>query len=87
MVQTVPSLDAQSFDCILSILQSIDLSIRFFLYVDGEGKLESQSSHGGLEGTICAETVFPVLLKKLLIRFPLNPVHQFSEKVWLELTS
>ncbi|KAF3442742.1 hypothetical protein FNV43_RR16659 [Rhamnella rubrinervis] len=79
MVQTVPSLDVQSFDCMLLILQSIDLSIRFFLYVDGEGRLESQSSHGGLDVTICVETFSPVLLKKLLVMFPLNPV-QILEK-------
>ncbi|XP_015900414.3 uncharacterized protein LOC107433628 isoform X1 [Ziziphus jujuba] len=78
--QTFPSFDGQSFDCMLCILQSIDLSIRFYIYVTSENKQESQASHGGLDATMWTETITTFLLKKLLVMFPLNPVNQFSEK-------
>ncbi|XP_024016945.1 uncharacterized protein LOC21387601 isoform X2 [Morus notabilis] len=82
-VQAVPSLDAQSFDCMLSLLQSMDHSIRFFLHITGGGNLESEPSPGGLEADIWTETISTlskVLLKKLLVLFPLNSIHQVSEK-------
>lgn len=80
--QAVPSLDTQSFDCMLCLLQSIDQSISFFLHLAGGRNLESQPS-GGLDAKVWAETISTiskVLFKKLLVVFPLNSIHQFSEK-------
>lgn len=83
-VQNVPSLDAQSFDCMLSILHSIDLSVSFFVYVNDEGRLEiPPSEEGFFDATMRPETISTILLKKFLVLFPLNPDHQFSEKVYL----
>ncbi|KAL5545725.1 hypothetical protein UlMin_005412 [Ulmus minor] len=74
------SFDAHSFDCILYLLQSIELSVRFYIYITGEGKFKSCSSHGGLDVKVCTETIFTILFKKLIAVFPLNPAQQFSEK-------
>ncbi|XP_024029744.1 uncharacterized protein LOC21385805 isoform X1 [Morus notabilis] len=82
-VQAVPSLDAQSFDCMLCLLQSIDRSIRFFLHFTGVGNLESEPSPGGLDADVWTKTISTlskVLLKKLLVLFPLNSICQVSEK-------
>ncbi|KAM1524028.1 hypothetical protein ACFX15_008342 [Malus domestica] len=46
-VQTGSLLNTQSFDCMLSILNSINLAVKFFFYTTDEGKLESQPSQGG----------------------------------------
>ncbi|XP_024016946.1 uncharacterized protein LOC21387601 isoform X3 [Morus notabilis] len=63
--------------------KSMDHSIRFFLHITGGGNLESEPSPGGLEADIWTETISTlskVLLKKLLVLFPLNSIHQVSEK-------
>lgn len=78
-VQTGSLLDQQSFDCMLSILHSINLAVKFFFYMTDEGKLESRPSQGGLDVTML--TISTTLLKKLLVLFPLNMTNQLSEKV------
>jgi pre-rRNA-processing protein IPI1 len=83
-IQAGPLLDAQSFDCMMCLLQSIDLSIRFFLHFTGEGNLESQPSQRGLDVNVWDEsisTISKVLSKRLLVLFPLDPVLQYSGKV------
>lgn len=81
LVQIMPQLDAQSFDCVLSILQSIDLVVKFFVQEIDKSGVELQvtlSPHA--KPDVKDQLVLPVLLKKLLDVFPLNPTHQLSEK-------
>ncbi|VVA15395.1 PREDICTED: testis-expressed [Prunus dulcis] len=77
-VQRGSLLDQQSFDCMLSILHSINLAVKFFFYMTDEGKLESRPSQEGLDVTML--TISMTLLKKLLVLFPLNMTNQLSEK-------
>ncbi|KAJ6406758.1 hypothetical protein OIU84_010300 [Salix udensis] len=65
------SLDAQSFDCMLSILRSIDLAVSFFIHGILQGHPESQPLD---------QSFSSVLLKKLLSVFPLCPTHRLSGK-------
>ncbi|RXH81400.1 hypothetical protein DVH24_034821 [Malus domestica] len=79
-VQTGSLLNTQSFDCMLSILNSINLAVKFFFYTTDEGKLESQPSQGGHGVTMC-DTISVTLVKKFLqFLFPLNMRNQLSEK-------
>ncbi|KAI3713299.1 hypothetical protein L1987_71874 [Smallanthus sonchifolius] len=64
-MHSVLAMEAQSFDCVLSILKSIDLVVKFF--VNGKGNRSDQD-------------MLQMLLKKLFGVFPLNPTHQSSEK-------
>lgn len=66
-IQGGPLLDTQSFDCMMYLLQSIDLSIRFFLY--------------SAVGDEIIYTISKLLFKRLLVVFPLDPVSQYSGKV------
>ncbi|CAH1415695.1 unnamed protein product [Lactuca virosa] len=70
-VQTMPNLETQSFDCVLSILKSIHLVVKFFVY--GNPKVSPPSNRRD-------QDVLQMLLKKLFTVFPLNPTHQSSEK-------
>lgn len=84
LVQNMPVLDAKSFDCMLCILKSIDLAVKFFLYWTDKFHSELQISIPNKKETDVAmydQTILPVSLRKLLIVFPLNPIHQLSEKV------
>ncbi|KAG6754021.1 hypothetical protein POTOM_042029 [Populus tomentosa] len=65
------SLDAQSFDCMLNILRSIDLAVAFFIHGIQQGHPESPPLD---------QSISSVLLKKLLVVFPLSPMHHLSEK-------
>ncbi|CAK7342019.1 unnamed protein product [Dovyalis caffra] len=65
------SLDAQSFDCMLNILRSIDLAVSFFIHGIQEGHPKLQPLD---------QCVSSLLLKKLLVVFPLSPMHHLSEK-------
>ena len=84
LVHATMHLDAQSFDCMLYILQSIDLAVRFFVYGTGKsqpGLCSSIHPYEGPDMTMWDQDVSPVVLKKLLVVFPLNPRHDLSEKV------
>ncbi|KAJ4827083.1 hypothetical protein Tsubulata_013897 [Turnera subulata] len=71
LIHSTPLLDAKSFDCMLSILQSIDLVVRFFVQrVDKSGHEETMWDRG----------TSSILLKNLLGGFPLNPVQNVSDK-------
>ncbi|XP_057973862.1 uncharacterized protein LOC131161857 isoform X2 [Malania oleifera] len=73
-------LDAQSFDCMLYILQSLDLGVRFFVYGVDNCQLEQQIiAHEG-HVLMSAQTISPIFFKKLFGVFPLNPGHPLSEK-------
>ena len=76
VIHSMPLLDSQSFDCMLSTLRSIDLVISFFVYGTEKGTTETQPS-------LWDQNILSVSLKKLLAMFPLNPVHHLSEKVRL----
>ncbi|XP_055961555.1 uncharacterized protein LOC126676537 isoform X2 [Mercurialis annua] len=73
LIHSMPSLDAQSFDCMLSILRSIDLVVRFLVYGTDKGNSETHHS-------LWDPNTLSVSLKKLFAMFPLNPVHHLSEK-------
>ncbi|XP_076896542.1 uncharacterized protein LOC143549537 [Bidens hawaiensis] len=62
---SVLTMESQSFDCLLSILKSIDVIVKFFVY--GKGNRGDQD-------------VLQIILKKLFGVFPLIPTHQSSEK-------
>lgn len=84
LVHSMPQLDAQSFDCMLSVLQSIDLVIKFFIYGIDKSQQELQvslPSYSSTDATLWGQNISPVFLKKLWDVFPLNPTHHLSEKV------
>ncbi|KAF8399349.1 hypothetical protein HHK36_015214 [Tetracentron sinense] len=84
LVRSMALVDAQSFNCMLSVLQSIDLAVKFLVY----GVDKHQTGFGvsvtpmyeGADITVWGGTTMLVLLKKLLDVFPLNPSHHLSEK-------
>ncbi|KAJ6427637.1 hypothetical protein OIU84_023096 [Salix udensis] len=65
------SLDAQSFDCMLNILRSLDHAVTFFIHGVQQGHPEPPPLD---------QSFSSVLLKKLLVVFPLSPMHHLSEK-------
>ncbi|XWS59392.1 hypothetical protein CRYUN_Cryun08bG0117800 [Craigia yunnanensis] len=75
LLNSMPQLDAQSFDCILSILQSIDIAVRFFIYGIHEEAPKSKSHQGTWDQALSSG-----LSKKLLGVFPLYPKHHLSVK-------
>ena len=79
------SYDAQSFDCMLCLLQSINLSVRLYLNsVDHEDDFRLQPYYERCNVNVQAETIATVVLKNLLLMFPLTPIHQVSEKVKID---
>lgn len=80
--RAMPVLDAQSFDCMLGILQCTDITAKFFIYGTNKGKSEYQP-HGVPDVTEWDENLSSLLMKKVLQVFPLNPTCHMSEKVWL----
>ncbi|XP_048432371.1 uncharacterized protein LOC103940629 [Pyrus x bretschneideri] len=81
-VQTGSLITTQSFDCMLSILNSIKLAVKFIFYMTDEGKLESKPSQGALDVTLWGDTISMTLVKKFLqVLFPPNMINQLSEKV------
>lgn len=81
LVHAMPVMDALSFDCMYSILQSIDLAVRFLVYGNHKNKLEAKLHPEIPDVTAWDQTISSVLVKKLLGVFPLYSVHHFSEKV------
>lgn len=79
-VHTSQQLDAQSFDCMLYILQSIDHAVVFLGYGVEISQRELQIPLSHKEVTVRDEAPSPVLLKKIWDRFPLKPLHHLSEK-------
>ncbi|XP_050380757.1 uncharacterized protein LOC126797993 isoform X2 [Argentina anserina] len=79
-VQTGSHLEVQSYDCMLSILHSINHAIRFFVYMIEEGMSDSRRSHGEPEVAMLGGTISMTVMKKLLVLFPLNMRNQLSEK-------
>ncbi|KAL8143453.1 hypothetical protein V2J09_016485 [Rumex salicifolius] len=80
MVHAQPQLDGLSYDCILSILQSIDYAVCYFAY----GELNYQQNHTTTypvknDITTLSQS-FTTSLEKLFYLFPLRLVHHASEK-------
>ncbi|XP_065870962.1 uncharacterized protein [Euphorbia lathyris] len=73
LIHSLPMLDGQSFDCMVSILQSIDLVVRYFVSGTDKVNLDSHSP-------MWDQVISSVLLKKLFAKFPVNPVHHLSVK-------
>ncbi|KAF6148879.1 hypothetical protein GIB67_014250 [Kingdonia uniflora] len=84
-VRLMPQVDAQSLECMSSVLQSIDLAVKFFVY--GIDRRQSgfevlgPCMHKEPDVTVWGETVMPRLLKKLEEVFPIGSVHHHTEKV------
>lgn len=83
LVHSMPHLDAQSFDCMQYILQSLDLVVRFFTYTIDNHQQEIQvcMPPEELDTAIQGQAIVLLLLKKLFDLFPLNPTHYLSGKV------
>lgn len=80
LIRTLPTLDAQTFECMHSILRSTDLAVGFF--IDQVHKVNPESQNcGGDEVNLWNQMISSVLIKNLLDVFPLNPMQDRSEKV------
>lgn len=81
LVCRMPSVETQTFDCMLSILQSINHTVKFFVYkMNKPHASHGYSMHKEPNMTSWGESSIPVLLK-FFEAFPLNRVHQSTEKV------
>ncbi|XP_056161020.1 uncharacterized protein LOC115685680 isoform X2 [Syzygium oleosum] len=80
VVNSMPSLEFQSFDCMLCILQSIDLAVKFFISRIGKAESDLQATLGGATLTTLDQGVASVILKRLCVLFPLNAAHCVSQK-------
>lgn len=79
-VHTVTRLDVQAFNCSFSILQSIDIALRCFVYGTDKGTSEYQLPHGQADVTMWDERISSLLVNKVLLVFPLNSLRELSEK-------
>ncbi|CAA2988029.1 testis-expressed sequence 10 homolog isoform X1 [Olea europaea subsp. europaea] len=83
MVHTIPQLDAQSFDSMLLILQSIDLVVRFLVCGIGRSRKYTQTllpPSQKPDTTTCDQFISLAMLKKSWDIFPLSLVHHQSKK-------
>ncbi|KAI6677920.1 hypothetical protein NL676_038716 [Syzygium grande] len=80
VVNSMPSLEFQSFDCMLCILQSIDLAVKYFISRIGKAESDLQTTLGGATLTTLDQGVASVILKRLCVLFPLNAAHCVSQK-------
>lgn len=80
VVNSLPSLEFQSFDCMLTILQSIDLAVKFFIATIDKSESDLQTTLGGATLATLDQGVASVILKRLCVLFPLNPAHHASQK-------
>ena len=78
-------LDVQSFDCVLFILQSIDIVVKFFAFEMNKGEKSWQYVPSlyerGPDADILDHFMSPAIFKKLWELFPLNLIHRNSDKV------
>ncbi|OVA09115.1 Pre-rRNA-processing protein IPI1/Testis-expressed sequence 10 protein [Macleaya cordata] len=83
-VRVMPQVDAQSFDCMSYVLQSIDLAVRFFVYGNNSCQTSFEvfvpSMSKGADVIVWGKNTMLMLLKKLLEVFPLSPIHHPTEK-------
>nr|GMD39245.1 testis-expressed sequence 10 protein-like [Ipomoea batatas] len=71
LVHTMPQMDTQSYDCMLLILQNIDLLVRFFI---------DETPYHHTHVNISDQRISLLALKKLWDEFPFNPIHDLSKK-------
>ncbi|XP_027066955.2 uncharacterized protein [Coffea arabica] len=81
---TMQLLDVQSFDCVLFILQSIDIVVKFFAFEMNKGEKSWQYVPSlyerGPDADILDHFMSPAIFKKLWELFPLNLIHRNSDK-------
>ncbi|XP_012574851.1 uncharacterized protein [Cicer arietinum] len=78
-INATANLEGKSFGCMASILNSIDLIVRSFVY-GTDKKLECSSSQGGASVAEWDASFSSAFLKKLFPLFPIDPGHGLSEK-------
>ncbi|GKE66149.1 hypothetical protein Tco_1520310, partial [Tanacetum coccineum] len=74
---TMPTLEAQSFACVLSILKSIDIVVKFFFNGKGRSGLKLIVSPPSNRSD---QDALQMVLKKFFTVFTLNYPNQSSEK-------
>uniref|UniRef100_A0A7C9EBQ9 Uncharacterized protein n=1 Tax=Opuntia streptacantha TaxID=393608 RepID=A0A7C9EBQ9_OPUST len=82
-VHSQPILDSQSFDCMLSVLQCIDLVVQYCLFEIAKCQRDVHTSKSLLTSIgmyIHDEKFPPLFLGKLFAFFPMQPMHHLSEK-------
>ncbi|XP_061338015.1 uncharacterized protein LOC133284896 [Gastrolobium bilobum] len=79
-VNALASPEGKSFGCLASILHSIDLIVRSFVYWTRRKKSKFPIFQAEPDVVVWDDTISFVFLKKLNPLFPLNPVHHLSEK-------
>ncbi|KAL3536032.1 hypothetical protein ACH5RR_004493 [Cinchona calisaya] len=77
---TMPLADSQSFDCVLFILQSIDVVVKFFVCEMKKTENVPSLYERGPDADVLDKVLSPAIFKKLWEVFPLNPVHRNSDK-------
>ncbi|KAL5721521.1 hypothetical protein ACHQM5_005158 [Ranunculus cassubicifolius] len=79
-----PVVDSMSYECMLCVIQSIDLALKHFIYGSKTRRTDFKISVLSLSkvpgATIWGENTLPILLKKLLEVFPLTSVHNSAQK-------
>ncbi|VFQ59440.1 unnamed protein product [Cuscuta campestris] len=83
LVHTMPQIDTRSYDCLLLILQNIDLLVRFFIEVSDKKSqqgLRREPPNCHTQDNICGQSISPAVLKKLWDEFPLSTGHGLLEK-------
>lgn len=83
LINSMTHVDAQSFDCMLFLLQSVYLVVRFFVHASGKNQHDFQNLPPAYQKnnlSICDQSISAVTLKKLWDEFPLSPNHCLSEK-------
>lgn len=83
LIHSMANIDAQSFDCMLFLLQSIDLVVSFFVHASGKNQHDFQNlphAYQKNNPSICDQSISAVTLKKLWDEFPLSPKQCLSEK-------
>lgn len=80
-----PQLDSHYFDCMLSILQSVDLVVGYNVYGIGKYQQElltSMSSNSRADICLQDEKFPSLLLDRLFAVFPMQPTRSLSEEVF-----
>ncbi|CAN4089629.1 unnamed protein product [Withania somnifera] len=82
LIHSMDHVDAQSFDCMLFLLQSIDLVVRFFVHASGKNQHDFQNLPPAYQKhlSLCDQSISAATLKRLWDEFPLSPNHCLSEK-------
>lgn len=80
-----PLLDSHSFDCMLSILQSIDLVVQYNVYGISKYQLDLHTSMSAFASSKIGvqDEKFPsLMLDRLFAAFPMQPIRSLPEEVF-----